>query len=456
MTKENFNILLYTPYLTEKLSEEDMNWVKNFQSILKVSINQIVKQEVNIVNSLISNENVDLNSFQFTFQFIFNNNYEEEKCFQNIIDCNKISLVQILCKPDIKFRGIKKDQHFRTYKFYESSSVRTNFSLKIESLKNESWLKILDITLEIKKQIVDSKRVGKPNESIYIAETSSDQKSNRETLVREFNHIGYNVFPNEELSNDMLDYSDNVHELMNKCFISIHIIGNTYSPLINNVEISKVELQNDIFSEVVAAKPELKRYVWIPPNIKPKSEKQRQYIESFKRNIELLKNTEIIQTPIEVFKSIIENSLRIKDKTEHLGKEVKGSAHQAYIISNNNSTKKVSELSKELGKKNIGVLESLQSGSKIDLIHDHKNNLINSDFLFIYYSSDNEQWLNSKISDIIKSPGFGKQKEFKFKAVLVDTDKKPNIKLKIKDLEIINIKNKSISEFLDPVLDKIK
>ena len=74
----------------------------------------------------------------------------------------------------------------------------------------------------------------------------------------------------------------------------------------------------------------------------------------------------------------------------------------------------------------------------------------------IVYSSQNEQWLNSKLIDIIKAPGIGRTKPFLLKAILVENTNNPNITVNINDLLVINTNNKKESNYMDLFLDKIK
>ena len=455
MSPKDFDVLFHVPYNTENITDDDIRWIDNFQSILKVSVGQILKQNIKITNP-IGKENSsskELTEFDIVFQFIFNNDYVEDKCVQKSAKEKDQLLIQLISKPNIQLADISKSDHVKSYDLF-GNNIKGYHNLDIKNLKSDIWLKILDITYEIKQHLLTINKTS--DQIIYIAETSNDQEGNRENLIREFTHLGYKVLPDEDLPNDMLDFSEKVSEQMQNAILSVHIIGNQYAPLIENIEVSKVEIQNDIFSEIAASNSLIKRYVWIPPNIKPKSEKQKQYIESFKRNIELLVNTEIIQTPLEVFKSILKKNINVKDidKKEKLEEEVK--TKSAYIMHTYDDLNKVNTIRKELKALDIDILNTNKENSKIDLIQEHKRNLVECDILIIFYSSENEQWLNSKLSDVIKSPGFGKNKDYNLKLLLLDTDIKPKSMLTLKDMEMLDIKDKDISGLISSLIEKYK
>lgn len=463
MSNKNSDILIYVPFKKENLNETEINWLNAFQTILKIGLRQITKQGIGITNiisedSIQGNEEITQNT-KIIIQLLINTTYTHENLC-NIEHFKSGKIINVICHPDIKEESSKQISSFNL--FDESLNKTINLSERIDELKNEIWLKFLDITYEIKKEVSTSaKQPKKLKGKIYVAETSSDQNFNRETIVRELEHLGFEVLPNVKFPKDMLTYSEFVHDNLIQCFLSIHLMGNYYAPLLNNIDISGIELQNDLFHEVAAeltAKNEvIRRLVWIPPDVKPKSEKQKLYIESFKRNIELLKNTEIIQTPIEVFKTIIRNKAEEFVNTETLSKPIaeENETKSVYLISNSINEKNLTLIKEYLLKNKINVLETTHKANKIDLIQEHYHHLINCNALLIDYSVDNIQWLNSKLSDILKSPGFGRKSKFLAKAVLLNSNSLPQLNLNISELDLIDNKEKDIAKRLNSFIEKI-
>ena len=463
MSNENSDILIYAPFKKENLNENEVNWLKGFQTILETGLHQITKQKISIsdfisTESLFGKKGIAENA-KVIIQLLLNNSYDQG----NLLSADKlknIKIIQVNCHPEIK---AESPNDFTIVNLFNESTNKTiDLSGHIDELKNEIWLKFLDIAFEIRKEVVIAEKEAKKSRGkIFVAESSTDQNINRETIIRELEHLGFEVLPEGNFPKDMNPFSELVHDNLKQSFLSIHLIGIYYAPLLNNIDISSVELQNDLFHEVAAElKAEnkvIKRLVWIPTDIKPKSEKQKLYIESFKRNIELLKNTEIVQTPIEIFKTIIENKaeeildIKIQTKTESEGVKNKS----VYVISNDLNSNTFSDIKQELIKQKLTVLEATQKANKIDLIQEHYYNLINCDALLIDYSVENLQWLSSKLSDILKSPGFGRKRNFLAKSILINTGKSPAINLQIKDLDLINNDKKDISKRLNSFIEKI-
>jgi len=445
-------VLIYAPFKEENLEKKEIDWLNTFQSILELSLQQISKHKIQIVSTF-SNKDLIKDKVKVLIPVLVN------KEFENIdeSDLRGKKLIQVNRTPEVETILSKDALIINIYDEVRNKSI--DLSGTLHELKNEIWLKFLDIAYEI-REVVSAKKVQrKVKGNIYIAETSTDQNINRETIIRELEHLNYKILPEKHFPKDMLSFSELVQENLRECFLSIHIIGNYYAPLLENLDISSIELQNDLFHETAAelnAKNQiLKRLVWIPPDIKPKSEKQKLYIESFKRNIELLKNTEIIQTPIEIFKSILNDKAEEYLEVKNEKKEVDHSKQSIYIITNDSSGDQYKIIKDKISKSNLQILEAGVNKDKIDLIQNHYYNLINCDAVLIDYSIENKQWLSSKLSDIVKSPGFGRKKDFMAKAILVNTKEMPQINIGINNLELINIKKEDINKRLASFIEKI-
>lgn len=460
MLNQNVDVLFYIPFKNKTLEESYIKWITNFNFILEISLSQVLKRKA---KCLLKFEGDTLSDAQVYIQCFINSDYIKTSSLQDLKKDNDINIYNL--HLDAKSVSETNDLTcLKAYNFFdEQSGKKLDLTININDISNVTWLKISDITYEIGKLLKIHKPKKNPTkDKIYFAETSNDQIFNRNNLIREFKHQGYKIVPDKKLSSSIDEFSNNVQKLMEESVISIHLIGNYYAPLLDNIEISKVELQNDIFSEVVSGqgneKGSIQRLVLIPPNIKPKSEKQKNYIESFKRNIELHKNTEIIQAPLEDFKSIIQKRVDLVfNNDEKKIEEISNSKNKrVYIINSDSNNNTVDKLKESFKKQNIDCLETQLSKNKIELIKQHQRNLIICDGVVIIYSAQNEQWLNSKLSDIIKSPGIGRKKQFLLKAIVVDNAPEPKITVNINDLSIINKNNKKDSNYMDIFLDKIK
>jgi len=63
------------------------------------------------------------------------------------------------------------------------------------------------------------------------------------------------------------------------------------------------------------------------------------------------------------------------------------------------------------------VLEPAFEGTLVDRRNAHYHSLITADIILIYYGSKNEQWLQTKLLDVLKSPGLGRKKNITESAI---------------------------------------
>lgn len=84
----------------------------------------------------------------------------------------------------------------------------------------------------------------------------------------------------------------------------------------------------------------------------------------------------------------------------------------------------------------------------------HRQNLIESEAVLIYSTNQNQTWLQSKIMDCLKAPGYGKKQSFLAKAVLTAQPLQGRNLNQLNDF-IILTDHKDMTQALQPLLDKL-
>ena len=107
-------------------------------------------------------------------------------------------------------------------------------------------------------------------------------------------------------------------------------------------------------------------------------------------------------------------------------------------------------------KHNFEILDPSFEGSEYDLIKEHKNRMVRADMVFVYHNNNNE-WLISKIKDVIKSPGFGRTRPFISKVIYHNENQKITIDdFAKKNFLILKNKGNFDPKILDPLFKKAK
>ena len=466
MTRSELNIIFYLPFENNNLEEADKLWVLNFQSILKISLERIIQQKIYIYNPLVDSnefENYALetqNNAVF-IQFIINEDYIHESLIQKQKNQFNHKVFQLNCCPLNDF--IPANDEIISMNLYdEKNRAKINLSKGFEKIIDDSiWLKITDLSYDIKDFFSNTISPDKIKTTIYLAQANEDLQSERETILREFKHLGYHILPENNFPSDTSQYKLFVKQNLDKSDFSIHLIGNKYEPVLKELNISVTEIQNDLFNQHIQTSGEktIQRFVWIPPNFRAESEKQRLYVENFKRNVDFLENTEIIQTPIEVFKSIVKRKIdnrKIQSQSKKLTNDTFAKkAKRVYFIHTNINESERLNIIKYLANNSLEVVELGTAEKKIHLIKSHQNYLKSADAILIYYPEENPYWLKSKLSDLKKAPGFGKKEPYMAKAIVTNEHNKPPLDPEMENILMIYQENKDISSWLKPFTEKI-
>jgi len=305
----------------------------------------------------------------------------------------------------------------------ETKEYTDYFSLEAE---RQYWMKMVDLAYDIYDSLLQLRNLEKNSEvrniykrkNIYLAETGHDLSVQRNIIKRELIRHGYVVLPQQTLPGSLTELEKIVRKELEECSLSIHLIGSSYGEIPTGSDRSVVDIQNRIAAErslkVKESGAEFSRLIWISPNPANASDKQKAFIESIKRDVEVQEGAEILQTPLEDFKNIMREelveSLERKASGAELGKSV-------YLVHDRIDQNEVKPLAEVIEKSGYKVLLPEFEGELLDLRKKHIDNLRSFDAAIIYKGKVNEQWVRMKVLDLLKAPGFGRKKPIKGKAI---------------------------------------
>ena len=147
---------------------------------------------------------------------------------------------------------------------------------------------------------------------------------------------------------------------------------------------------------------QLKHYIWIPSGKIINDQRQSLYLKRIKHD-EAEYNTEIIETPLESFKTILVSRLKAAKESKKIDY---GNIFQVYLISEETVSKEVDKLYTTLSSSGLKVL-TLDFSEQVGIYARHLQKLRDCDSVIVFQQENNQFWLDSKIRDLIKSPGIG-------------------------------------------------
>lgn len=268
--------------------------------------------------------------------------------------------------------------------------------------------------------------------AIFLADTGKDLKLHREGLKRELLRFGYDVYPQNPLPEHYDDMVHSIREDLRRCCLSIHLMGEDFGPVVTGSNYSIVELQNQVAADYCNELMEdpnataFNRIVWVPQHTRHISFKQQNYLMTLKKDVRSILNTEFLQTPVEEFKSFVKKKLKQATQFDFAYEPENDLFRNKsiYLIYDRNEFHKCIPLANFLDKQGFNVILSVFDGNLMDIRNIHQDNLKNCDATIIYYGNDNEDWMRSKIQDLSKSLGLGRNKPITPQAILVDDPNK--------------------------------
>jgi len=313
----------------------------------------------------------------------------------------------------------------------DSSEIKEYSSYFSPGAERQYWMEIVDLSYDI-AEILFQLQQGSPDpviknlfnpKIVYLAEVGHDLSVQRNIIRRELQRNGYTVLPTQALPSVSSEIERIVRRDLEDCSMSIHLIGNNYGELPENGSRSVADLQHMIAAEKSqeASKKNatFQRLIWISPNLSLTSERQKGFIETIKRDVELQEGAEILETPLEDFKNIIREELL--ESIDRKGvKETGGRA--IYLLYEKEDHDEVKPYVDVIEKCGFHVLIPTFDGELLEQRIKHIENLRALDAAIIYKGKTNEQWVRMKALDIMKAPGFGRKKPIVAKAILAPHD----------------------------------
>ncbi|MDB4835283.1 hypothetical protein OAH12_01725 [Cyclobacteriaceae bacterium] len=267
------------------------------------------------------------------------------------------------------------------------------------------WETLVDFVHEVMYQVQD--QTGK--KTVYLAETTEKYASVRKNIKRELLKRNYRVLPTVSFNYLGVDTAVLEKDLEHSD-IAIHLLGTGGDSDENLAD--QINLKT---SEYCITNPLLKRFVWLEEQTQDLLEEEDLYIEQVKRDKAALRNSEILQVPIEKLKAII-----LKEFAKE-GSEVLGSttipAKSLYLIYEQEDALNVQLLEQTLSQAGVSIYSLDYKLPQLEIFKQHRELLTEVSSVFVYHSRKNTKWVNMKLMEVVKAPGYGRKSPFSFKGI---------------------------------------
>jgi len=239
--------------------------------------------------------------------------------------------------------------------------------------------------------------------TIYLAECSYDRRPDRETLETELRRLGYSTLPDESLPRREDDYVAAVARLLEKCKLSIHLVGSAYGGVPDGpAQKSEAIIQNELAIQR-AKSGSLKRLIWLPEGTSSQNADQQAFINNLHQNSEFQFGADLVTSELEPFKAAIQAALvKLEAPAAPVSAPLEGeqAGRQVYLICDERDRPATVPLRKFLKSNGHEPKMPVFEGCAADVRKIHQDLLSECDAVLVFYGAGDEAWKRTVDNDL--------------------------------------------------------
>ena len=302
------------------------------------------------------------------------------------------------------------------------AEAQRDFWLKLDDLAHEMCALLERIEAE-QSGTAPPARVETGRTHVFLAETTSDLREQREAIRRDLQQHGYTVLPAQPLPVVAADVRVAVRNDLARCRMSVHLIGKNYGLVPEGGAESVLEIQNELAIEE-ARNGEFSRLLWIPQDLVVEDERQKGVLERLRMDQRFEAGSDLLETYFEDFRTLIQERLEGPKAVEvpvaaqaapaaspaAASADVSTEVPQVYLMYDQRDADASAPWADVLFDRKLEVLHPIFDGDEAEVREYHEDMLRTCDGVLIFYGASNEVWLRRKLREVQKSAGYGRTK----------------------------------------------
>jgi hypothetical protein len=262
---------------------------------------------------------------------------------------------------------------------------------------------------------------AKGGKTVFLAETTSDLKPERDQLQRELLESGHRVLPEQPLPLTAGELTDAVREYLAEADLAIHLIGSRYGLIPEDASHSVIELQN-MASAAAHDETGLPRFLWTLRDLIPHDERQGQFLQRLVEDPEVHRGAEVIQDTLENLSGLVLSELAPKPESTVADVPTArnpGAPPTVYLICDPRDEEAVEAIEDFLFDQGLEVITPHFEGDEAEVSEMHRRNLLRCDGVLVYYGQASKTWVEMQMMDVVQAPGYGREIPMRAQAVLI-------------------------------------
>jgi hypothetical protein len=247
--------------------------------------------------------------------------------------------------------------------------------------------------------------------TVYLAETTSDVREQREALRRDLQQQGFRVLPEKPIPHEQDEAIAAIKEDLAQSRLAVHLLGRHYGVVPEGATHSIAELQYELSSDR-AGQTRFSRLLWIPQGLQVEDARQKTLLDAVRVDPRIGTDADMLETPFEDLRTAVidwlaRDAAPVPAPPAAAGT---GSARQVYFIADQRDAERLGPWSEALFGEHLEIIHPIFEGDEAEIREFHEETLSSCDGCVIFYGSGNELWLRRKLREIQKSPGYGRTK----------------------------------------------
>ncbi len=324
--------------------------------------------------------------------------------------------------------------------FYKDDSGVDRDVLLDPDMAGLYWQRADDIALAIKRMLdaappsagdsgqADAARASAAPDAtqraVYLARTSSDMRDTRDVVQRELEDRGFRVLPEQEFPEDLDGLTKSVQADLERCVLSVHLIGVRYGAVPEGTEKSSVELQAELARAHSA--PNFRSVFWSPPAKtlgEITEDRQRDFVAALEEAEFAADRAEFVRASLEQLRTLLVERLRKPDRartiTAALPTVDPNAVRGLYLVCDPIDRADAKPLQQALAQLGFDVVRPSVEGTPEELLEENKANLVANDVVVVVWGKSREAWVRSKLREAQQAPGWGRTHPFAGRFVVV-------------------------------------
>ncbi len=252
-------------------------------------------------------------------------------------------------------------------------------------------------------------RVQESKGTVYLAETTSDLREQRELLRRDLTEHGYTVLPAESLPHVADEAEAVIRQLLARCRLSVHMVGKFYSLVPEGGQSSLIEMQHEL-ATTRAEDERFLRLIWLPGTQQVTDTRQIEVINKVRVDPRIQERADLLGTSFEDLRTTVQDWLKREPKAAAKPAAAPDHVPHLYLMADQRDAELIHPWADALFEQHVEVIRPLFEGDEAEIREYHEENLTLCDGVLIFYGSGTELWLQRKLRELQKAPGYGRTK----------------------------------------------